>query len=198
MMRVVSTSALLVAATVACQPAAHRCTTSAQCQPSEICFEGRCAATCASDADCSAQLSCFAGACLALGAPCQDSSDCLSIETCEDRVCRRLCLGGNDCSDGQVCQAGVCRPVGDAAIVDAARRDGTASDRPSADGATCTRQHCCVAADCGSGNWSCQPGGVCVCASPYVACDDDCRADNGCGGCQVLDGVPGTSCGSAG
>ena len=55
--------------------------------------------------------------------------------------------------------------------------------------------HCGACDNACTGGTSCEEG-ACRCPLGDVLCDGVCRADNGCGGCAPLPGVPGGACGA--
>jgi len=67
------------------------------------------------------------------------------------------------------------------------------------DGTCYTGGRCCQSGDCGPGSWQCASSShLCQCPSPGLACGNECRDANACGGCAVLEAPPGSSCGGCG
>lgn len=94
------------------------CRTNGDCRPGERCTDAnRCrpdtgsggGTRCTSSADCQPCEICRSGVCEVAETLCRDDSDCGFAKDCLDGVCHYECTSNGDCPRGQACRQGLCR-----------------------------------------------------------------------------------------
>lgn len=99
--------AVVVAATLGCDPTYPKCDTDKDCaSKKEFCVAGKCQ-QCRASADCPAGSACNAGRCDKIPGYCQNKSQCPAGQECIANRCRG-CQSDKDCPAGSHCWKGTC------------------------------------------------------------------------------------------